>query len=817
MNWPNHTDYQDSIQNPQICFENPELKKGTVATDMLGMPRVMSGNFASVYELTTEAGHWAIRCFVRQVTGQQARYTVLSKHLSAVDLPFIVPFEYIGRGIRVRSDWYPIVKMQWVEGAPLQMYLDERLPDPEVFRPMPDRWRELLRGLRANKIAHGDLQHGNIMVTPDGELRLVDYDGMYVPGFGRGRSPELGHPNFQHPRRTPEFYGIDLDNFSALIVHLSFLALQREPTLWERHNTGDNLIFVAEDFKAPGASTLMKHLKESPDPVIEKLTVLLEWCCLRPVTMVPDFEATLEAVAKGEFPIDLSATASTPIEKGTPNWLEGSTPAPSPGQSGGTEPAPLARTESPWSRSGTRPVTPAGTSPASSSRPSPSGLGPDEAPSFGVNVWAFVAAGLAVLSFLPNLRLPAGLAAAVVGVIGLVRSRPAQPWSRWVATLAAVLGGGMAMMSVVLFGPIPSGDPDESSGPGAAQTDPARNGSSSAGTGPAPGASVRPGPAETETETSPQPRRPALDLGRIRPLGPLPGHGDAVEVIAFSPDSTLLGTGSRDGVVRIWRVESGSILHEFTGHEDGVEGIYFLSNPDRVVTVSVDNVIRIWTLPGETPTDTLTEYRDSSLFAVALAPDRDRIAAGSLDRRAVRLLSFPGGKLQRELTDHSSFVKSVVFSPDGDSLAVLCFDESFRIWNLSSGGSADIDATGNQVAKVAFNADGTLAAAGVANRRIRIWDLADNLPLRDLEGHPGQVNVIAFAPRHGFVASGGADGSVRLWEIRTGDRLREFTDHTGAILAMAFAADGGMMATGGEDQTVRLWDLSRLAAGGAPR
>ena len=51
MNWPTHTDYQDAIQNPKNCFNEPDLKAGEPKYDMLGLPRVMSGNFASVYEL----------------------------------------------------------------------------------------------------------------------------------------------------------------------------------------------------------------------------------------------------------------------------------------------------------------------------------------------------------------------------------------------------------------------------------------------------------------------------------------------------------------------------------------------------------------------------------------------------------------------------------------------------------------------------------------------------------------------------------------------------------------------------------------------
>jgi hypothetical protein len=115
MNWPSHTDYQDSIQNPHICFEDAELKESEVKCDMLGLPKVMSGNFASVYSVKSSQGRYAIRCFVRQVLGQQGRYARMSQQLLGLGLSSLVGFEYILRGIKVRNEWYPVVKMQWVE------------------------------------------------------------------------------------------------------------------------------------------------------------------------------------------------------------------------------------------------------------------------------------------------------------------------------------------------------------------------------------------------------------------------------------------------------------------------------------------------------------------------------------------------------------------------------------------------------------------------------------------------------------------------------------------------------------------------------
>ena len=130
ITWPTHTDYLESLQEPKHSFDSQELRDCIVATDLFGLPRVTSGNFASVYEITTtENQRWALRCFVRQVAGQQGRYALLSQYLSGVKVPWLVSFDYIQKGVLVQNEWYPVVKMQWIDGLPLNQYLEEHHAD----------------------------------------------------------------------------------------------------------------------------------------------------------------------------------------------------------------------------------------------------------------------------------------------------------------------------------------------------------------------------------------------------------------------------------------------------------------------------------------------------------------------------------------------------------------------------------------------------------------------------------------------------------------------------------------------------------------
>jgi hypothetical protein len=51
MAWPQSQDYNEAIQNSQLCFKDPELRQGQPATNPLGMPLPCSGNFADVFQV----------------------------------------------------------------------------------------------------------------------------------------------------------------------------------------------------------------------------------------------------------------------------------------------------------------------------------------------------------------------------------------------------------------------------------------------------------------------------------------------------------------------------------------------------------------------------------------------------------------------------------------------------------------------------------------------------------------------------------------------------------------------------------------------
>lgn len=403
MNWPTHTDYQDAIQNPLICFAEEDMKAGTAACDMLGLPRVTSGNFASVYELSAAGKRYAVRCFVRQVMGQQGRYARLCEHLGKIKTPWLVDFNYFLKGILVRGEWYPVVKMDWVEGAPLNTWIDDNVHHPEKLKALAAQWRTLVNDMRKNHLAHGDYQHGNIMVTPQDELRLVDYDGMYCPAFGKGRSPELGHANFQHPRRLAEHYDDSIDNFAAIVIYMSLLALAEEPQLWKDFYTVDNLLLLSSDYKNPQNSKAFARLEASKSSVVKQLATLLKNCCMRGVQDVPWFEDAVISAEKGTVEAQVAAMPQpTPAGEGI-NWLDDSQTAPGaavsrPAPATRPSPAPAAAKPAPKPTASKPASAPAKTSPTPQPAYASQSQGAEE--KSGIPGWVMIAGVLVLVGII---------------------------------------------------------------------------------------------------------------------------------------------------------------------------------------------------------------------------------------------------------------------------------------------------------------------------------------------------------------------------------------------------------------------------------
>ena len=295
MGWPTPENYDEAVQNLHHSMGDEELRTGQAALDDQQLPMVWAGSFASVYHINCPATgkSWAMKCFTRDVSARQERYRHIAAHLQAAGLPFTVPFVYLERGIQVRGQWFPAVKMEWVEGQTLNRFVEESLDKPKMLRQLRNLWPKLAARLREADIAHADLQHGNVLLvpSPDGKLalKLIDYDGMYVPSLASTPSGELGHSNYQHPERLRQrAYNADVDRFSHLAIYTAVHCLKfGGQNLWRQFNNDDNLLFRVSDFQQPGASNIFSTLWDLRDAAVRAMVGRLILACGQPLDQTP--------------------------------------------------------------------------------------------------------------------------------------------------------------------------------------------------------------------------------------------------------------------------------------------------------------------------------------------------------------------------------------------------------------------------------------------------------------------------------------------------------------------------------------------------
>jgi len=285
------------------------------------------------------------------------------------------------------------------------------------------------------------------------------------------------------------------------------------------------------------------------------------------------------------------------------------------------------------------------------------------------------------------------------------------------------------------------------------------------------------------------------------------GHSSAVESVAFSPDNTLVASGSGDGTVKLWRVSDGVLIRTLVGHTDLVYSVAFSPDGRMIASGSEDGTVRVWRVSDGMLVHTFTEHM-GAIYSVAFSPDGRLLVSASADG-SIRAWRVQDGASVRTFLGHDGAVFSVAFAPNGEWIASGGRDNLVRIWRVSDGRPvATLSGHTDWVADVAFSPDGRLLASGSEDCTIRIWRVADRALIGTLRGHSEPVYSVTFSPDGQQILSGSGDKTVRMWRVSDGGLMRLLTGHTDAVFSVAFAPDGNLLASGGVDNTIRVWRVS---------
>jgi hypothetical protein len=292
---PSAAAFVEAVQFPESAFTDPVLAAAEPDVTPLGLPRGYSGAFAIVFRLTNEREVWAAKCFFNPSDDLAERFDAISRHLAEHPVEALAPFTFLRAGIRVDGQTWPVVRMPWQAGRSLVAHVRDCLDQPPALLALADALGQVQQALEAAQVAHGDLQHGNLLVEGSAlapVVRLIDLDAAYVPALRRKSSLETGHRNYAHPDRSADLFGPALDRFSFQVLDASLRALAVRPDLWPTYHTGENLIFSAADFFDPEGSALLADLRADPSTV--PLAETMHRASLLPPDRVPPLGETVE-------------------------------------------------------------------------------------------------------------------------------------------------------------------------------------------------------------------------------------------------------------------------------------------------------------------------------------------------------------------------------------------------------------------------------------------------------------------------------------------------------------------------------------------
>lgn len=306
MRYPTINQYLETLADIHKMFRT--LDSFSVCRDAYGEPVFVSGNYAVVFRIEYGGAEYALKCYTRATEHADRVYG----YLEGVESQYLTTCRYLFEEIYVYDEYgkgcyFPVVVMPWIDAVPLGYEIERlcRKSSHEALASLAGKFDRMALWLLRQEFAHGDLKQDNILVCGDGSLKIIDYDGMYVPGLSGRHSSLVGSPAYQHPSRGASFFNVHIDDYSIALISVSLHALACDSSLYAVYNEGDNIVLNPAGIVS-GDSPLLDRLESewldagelelyamcrmlrSPDPVLPHLERVLAALCGEPNILADD-------------------------------------------------------------------------------------------------------------------------------------------------------------------------------------------------------------------------------------------------------------------------------------------------------------------------------------------------------------------------------------------------------------------------------------------------------------------------------------------------------------------------------------------------
>ncbi|HXG12116.1 MAG TPA: PQQ-binding-like beta-propeller repeat protein [Gemmataceae bacterium] len=312
--------------------------------------------------------------------------------------------------------------------------------------------------------------------------------------------------------------------------------------------------------------------------------------------------------------------------------------------------------------------------------------------------------------------------------------------------------------------------------------------------------------------------------GAVRAVAFHPNNTTVISGCAPSPLPLSPKGEKSEGIVAVNVLSAARVIPASSA---AVRGLALTPNGSHILTAGADKTVKLWNIASGANERTFGGAAEP-LNAVAVSRNGALVAAGGAERR-VRIHNFADGK-ELTVLQAPGVVRRLAFSPNNQTLAAACEDGSLPTWNVVYNAGQPLPAdfgkplqtyahesppppsppAGERAAitDVVFAADSLTFYSGGMDRTARAWKFASDTPTRNF-AHPNLVDAVAFNPAGTQLATGCHDGAVRLWDIAKNQQLRQINAHTtpaAAVYAVAWSADGKQVLSASYDHSLKLWD-----------
>merc|ERR1719514_1259 len=255
--------------------------------------------------------------------------------------------------------------------------------------------------------------------------------------------------------------------------------------------------------------------------------------------------------------------------------------------------------------------------------------------------------------------------------------------------------------------------------------------------------------------------------------GTLEGHAGWVTSIATTnenPDMIL--SASRDKTVMVWQLtrEDGSYGYPkkaLRGHGHFVQDVKISSDGQFALSGSWDGTLRLWDLnTGNTTRRFIGHSKD--VLSVAFSVDNRQIVSGSRDKTVKLWNTLDECKYTIQEDGHTERASCVRFSPSAaNPLIVSCgWDKLVKVWNLTNCKlRTNLVGHTGYLNTVTVSPDGSLCASGGKDGVAMLWDLAEGKRLYSLPCEQGDIiHALCFSPNRYWLCAA-TDNCIRIWDL----------------------------------------------------